>query len=368
MDRTKVIVRTGIVGIIANIILAGFKAFVGILSNSVAITMDAVNNLSDAMSSIITIIGAKLSAKEPDRKHPFGYGRIEYMSAMVIGVIIFYAGITSLIESVKKIIHPEAPDYGVPALIIVASAIVVKIALGLYTKKVGEKVNSDSLVASGKDALNDSVISAATLVAAIIFIVTDFSIEAYLGVVIAFIILKAGFETLKETISEILGERITPELAKDIKHTIRSIDGVMGVYDLIVHNYGSEKWMGSAHIEVPDTTDAVEIDKLGREVAKKVFLEKGITMTGISIYSINTKDEKAREGYAKMKELIKDYPDVLQLHGFYLNSETKEIRFDIVINIEAKNKKETYCSVLERAKAMYPDYDVEINIDYNFAD
>ena len=364
MDRTKVIVRTGIVGIIANIILAGFKAFVGILSNSVAITMDAVNNLSDAMSSIITIIGAKLSAKEPDRKHPFGYGRIEYMSAMVIGVIILYAGITSLIESVKKIIHPEVPDYGVPALIIVASAIVVKIALGLYTKKVGDKVNSDSLVASGKDALNDSVISAATLVAAIIFITTGFSIEAYLGIVIAFIIIKAGYETL----SVILGERITPELAKDIKHTIRSIDGVMGVYDLIVHNYGSEKWMGSAHIEVPDTTGAVEIDRLGREVAKKVFLEKGITMTGISIYSINTKDEKAREGYAKMKELIKDYPDVLQLHGFYLNSETKEIRFDIVINIEAKNKKETYCSVLEKAKAMYPDYDVEINIDYNFAD
>ncbi len=368
MDRTKTIVRTGIIGIVANLILSAFKAFVGIFSNSVAITMDAVNNLSDAMSSIITIIGAKLSAKEPDKKHPFGYGRIEYMSAVVIGVIILYAGITSLIESVKKIIHPEVPDYGVPALIIVATAIVVKIALGLFTKKTGEKVDSDSLVASGKDALNDSIISTATLAAAIIFITTRLSIEAYIGVIIAFIIIKTGYETLKDTISELLGERITHEMSKEIKHVIRSVDGVKGVYDLVVHNYGSESLMGSTHIEVDDTMNAVQIDRIEREIAKKVFIEKGISMTGISIYSSNTNDEAAKEAHLKIRELIKDYPDVLSTHGFYMNSETKEIRFDLVLNIEAKNKFETYAAVLKRARELYPDYDVDIQIDYNFSD
>ena len=368
MDRTKTIVRTGIIGIIANLVLSAFKAFVGILSNSVAITMDAVNNLSDAMSSIITIIGAKLSAKEPDKKHPFGYGRIEYMSAVVIGVIILYAGITSLIESVKKIIHPEAPDYGVPALIIVAAAIVVKIALGLYTKKTGEKVNSDSLVASGKDALNDSIISTATLAAAIIFITTGLSIEAYIGVIIAFIIIKTGYETLKDTISDLLGESITHDMSKEIKRTIKSVEGVRGVYDLVVHNYGSEKLMGSAHIEVDDTMNAVAIDRIERDITKKVYLENGISMTGISIYSSNTQDIQAKEAYAMMKELVKDYKDVLSIHGFYMNSDAKEIRFDMVINIEAKNKLATHAEVLKKAREMYPDYNVDIQIDYNFSE
>ena len=135
MDRTKKIVRTSIIGIAANILLSVFKAIVGIVSHSVAITMDAVNNLSDAFSSVITIVGAKLSSREPDRKHPYGYGRIEYLSTMVIGIIILYAGITSFTESVKKIIHPETPEYGTPALIIVSAAIVVKVLLGIYTEK-----------------------------------------------------------------------------------------------------------------------------------------------------------------------------------------------------------------------------------------
>ena len=233
MDRTKKIVQTSIIGIAANILLSVFKAIVGIVSHSVAITMDAVNNLSDAFSSVITIVGAKLSSREPDRKHPYGYGRIEYLSTMVIGIIILYAGITSFTESVKKIIHPETPEYGTPALIIVSAAIVVKVLLGIYTEKTGKKVESESLVASGKDALNDSIISASTLVAAIIFIITGLSIEAYIGVIISFVIIKTGFETLRDTISMTLGERITPELSKRVKASINELEEVRGVYDLL---------------------------------------------------------------------------------------------------------------------------------------
>ena len=151
-DREKTIVRTSIIGILTNVLLAAFKAAVGIISNSIAVTLDAVNNLSDALSSVVTIIGAKLGAKAPDKKHPLGYGRIEYLSSMIVAAIVLYAGITSLVESVKKIIHPEAADYGTISLIIIAVAIVVKLVLGRYVKKQGEKVNSGALVASGKDA------------------------------------------------------------------------------------------------------------------------------------------------------------------------------------------------------------------------
>ena len=219
-SREKTIVRTSVIGIIANVLLAAFKAVVGLLSNSIAIVLDAVNNLSDAGSSLITIIGTKLAGKEPDRKHPFGYGRIEYLTAMVISGIILYAGITSLIESVKQIIHPETPDYSAVSLIIVAVAVVVKIVLGRYVRTTGEKVRSDSLVNSGKEAMLDAVISTATLVAAGIFLIFHVSLEAWLGAVISIIIIKSGIEMLRDTISPILGEQNDPELARNIKKTV----------------------------------------------------------------------------------------------------------------------------------------------------
>ena len=168
-SREKTIVRTSIIGIIANVFLAGFKAVIGLMTNSIAIVLDAVNNISDAGSSLITIVGTKLAGKEPDKKHPFGYGRIEYLSAMIISVIVLYAGITSFVESVKQIMHPETPAYNAVSLIIVAVAVVVKVLLGRYVKRVGVRVNSDSLINSGEDATLDSIISASTLGAAGLF-------------------------------------------------------------------------------------------------------------------------------------------------------------------------------------------------------
>ena len=158
-NRQKVIVRTSIIGIAANIVLSAFKAFVGFATNSIAVTLDAVNNLSDALSSVITIVGAKLSNKLPDKKHPLGYGRIEYLSAMVVAAIVLYAGGTSAVESVKKIIHPETADYSTASLVIIASAVVVKLVLGKFVKRQGERVNSGALVASGADALFDAILS-----------------------------------------------------------------------------------------------------------------------------------------------------------------------------------------------------------------
>ena len=210
-SRERIIVQTSIIGIIANVFLAGFKAVIGLMTHSIAIVLDAVNNISDAGSSLITIIGTKLAGREPDKKHPFGYGRIEYLSAMIISVIVLYAGVTSFVESVKQIIHPETPEYNTVSLIIVAVAVAVKILLGRYVKGVGEKVNSDSLVNSGEDATLDSIISASTLVAAIIFLLFKVSLEAWLGAVISLVIIKSGIEMLRDTISQLLGERSDPE-------------------------------------------------------------------------------------------------------------------------------------------------------------
>ena len=195
-NREKAIVRTSIVGIVTNILLVAFKAFVGLVSNSIAVILDAVNNLSDALSSVVTIIGAKLGAKQPDKKHPLGYGRIEYLSSMIVAALVLYAGITSLVESAKKIIHPEAADYSTVSLIIISVAIAVKLVLGIYVKKQGRAVSSGALVASGSDALFDAILSASVLASAVIYLIWGISLEAYVGVVIAGFIIKAGIEMM----------------------------------------------------------------------------------------------------------------------------------------------------------------------------
>ena len=367
-NRNQVIIRTSIIGILANLLLAGFKAAVGVLSNSISIVLDAVNNLSDALSSVITIIGTKLAGKAPDKKHPLGYGRIEYLSAMIISVIVLYAGITSLTESIKKIIHPEQADYSTPTLIIVAAAVAVKLILGRYVKSVGEKVNSGSLVASGEDAKLDSVISAATLVAAIIFLTAGISLEAYLGAVISVVIIKSGIEMLMETLSKILGERVDSDLSLEIKRDICRFEGVQGAYDLILHNYGPDTLIGSVHVEIPDTWDAHQIDELTRKIQKKIYCDHGVVMTAVGIYSMNTKDDFAMQVRSDVTEIVMSHEHVLQMHGFYLDEEDKRITFDLIIDFAADDRKAVYQHIVNEIQEKYPEYKVQVAMDVDISD
>src|SRR5574344_2433507 len=220
MHRKKEIIRTSVVGIVANVLLAAFKAVVGVLAGSIAIIMDAVNNLSDALSSVITILGTKLSERPADRMHPFGYGRVEYFSAIIISVIVLVAGISSLVESVKKIFSPTQPDYTPLTLVIIAVAIVVKLVLGRYVKGKGKQLKSDALTGSGADALFDAVITLATLVSAVIMLMWNVSIDGILGTVISLVIIKSGVEMLKSPINELLGSRISGELVTRIKEEV----------------------------------------------------------------------------------------------------------------------------------------------------
>ena len=367
-SREKTIIRTSIIGIIANVFLAGFKAVVGLMSNSIAIVLDAVNNISDAGSSLITIIGTKLAGKQPDKEHPFGYGRIEYLSAMIISVIVLYAGITSLIESVKQIIHPETPDYSVASLIIVAVAVVVKILLGRYVKSVGLKVNSDSLINSGEDATLDSIISASTLVAAAIYLFSGISLEAYLGAVISLVIIKSGIEMLKDTISSILGEKNDPELAREIKRTVTGFKDVRGAYDLVLNNYGPDAYNGSIHIEVPDTYSADQLDQLIREIQMEVYAKHNVILTAIGVYSVNTRDKEVIETQKKVRDIVFKNPYVRQMHGFYLLKNEKAMRFDIVVSFDAKDRYAVYEEVISNVQKEFPDYKLVVTMDTDFAE
>ena len=366
--RDAVIIRTSVVGIIANVLLAAFKAAVGLASNSIAIVMDAVNNISDAASSVITIVGTKLAGKEADKKHPFGYGRIEYLSAMIISLLVLYAGITAFTESVKKILHPEIPDYGAVSLIIVAVAVLVKILLGRYVKSVGVKVNSDSLVNSGEDATLDSVISAATLVAALIYVLLGLSLEAWLGAVIALVIIKSGVEMLRDTLSKILGERADAELGREIKKAVMSYPQVSGAYDLVLHNYGPDHFNGSVHIEVPDTLSANDLDKLLRTITLDVYHKYRVLLTAIGVYSVNTGDPEAIEAREKVREIVMANPYVLQMHAFYLDKAEKTVRFDIVVSFEAKDRSQVYREIRDKVQEAFPGYTMQIAMDTDFTE
>ncbi len=367
-NRAKIIIQTSVIGIIANVLLSGFKAAVGFITGSIAITLDAVNNLSDALSSVITIVGTKLAGKAPDKKHPFGHGRVEYLAAMIIAIIIGYAGLTSLIESIQKIITPTAPEYNTPSLIIVAVAIAVKIVLGLFVKKRGKAVHSDVLTASGQDALLDAIISASTLAAAIVFLTTGVSLEAWLGAVISILIIKAGIDVLRETLSQILGERGKKEVSGPLKKTIGSFPEVYGVYDLVLNNYGPDIYIASGHIEVEDVMSAVEIDRLSRRIAEEVYEKHGVLMAAVGIYARNTTDSEARAIELEIRKMVYAHEGVLQLHGFHLNREEKTVNFDVIIDFDVKDREAVFKEVSEEVKQKFPEYRFNILMDFDFTD
>lgn len=362
-NRDKVIIRTSIIGIIANLFLAGFKASIGILGNSIAVILDAVNNLSDALSSVITILGTKLAGKKPDKKHPLGYGRIEYLSAMIVAAIVLYAGLTSFVESVKKIIHPEAADYSTVSLIIIASAVVVKLLLGRYVKSMGEKVKSGSLIASGSDALFDAVLSASVLLSAIIFLLRGVSLEAYVGVIISIIIIKSGMEMLMETLDEILGKRVDREYLGKIKETICEDECVSGAFDLILHSYGPEKYVGSVHVEVPDTMTAEEIDVMERRIAQNVFIKHGVILAGIGIYSMNTQNDAVKAMRSNIVRLIMSHDGILQIHGFYVDLEKRTVNLDVILDFELDDRGEVFSEIRDELQGEYPDYQFHMTMD-----
>lgn len=363
MSRQSKIIKTSIIGITVNLILVAFKATIGILVNSIAITLDAVNNLTDAMSSIITIIGAKLANKPPDKQHPYGFGRIEYFSSVIIVAIVLWAGFTAFWESLPKIWNPDVTNYSLISLVIIAVAVAVKFALGRYVKGVGEDIYSQALIASGSDAYFDGILSFATLIGAIISFLWGISVEGILGVAISLVIMKAGIDMLRETIDSLIGKRIDSALSKKIKESVLEFPQVYGVYDLVLHNYGPESMNGSLHVKVDDTLGAVEIQKLSRQIAAKINKEFTITVT-VGIYA-------KQEGYMDIQndldKICSNYEGILETHGFIVYEEDRTITVDMIVDFDY-DREEIKNKVLEEIKAKYPKYDFIIIDDYDTSD
>ena len=367
MNRSKEIIRTSVIGIIANVLLASFKAIVGLLAHSVAVVLDAVNNLSDALSSVITIIGTKLSVRPADNKHPFGYGRVEYFTAIIIAVIVLTTGITSLVESIKKIINPTEPDYTTVTLIVIIAAIATKLVLGWYVRRQGKKLESDALVASGADALFDAVITLATLISAGVMLIWNVSLDGYLGALISLLIIKAGIEMLASPINQLLGAKVSPELVHAIKSEVSSMEGVQGVFDIILHNYGPNVSIGSLHIGVPDTMNARQIHGLTRKISETMMANHGIIMT-VGVYANATGDDKYARLQKDVIQTLARQEHVIQIHGFFYDEAAGSISLDVVPDRSVTDD-EAFISLLkEQLRAAVPGVPVSIIIDHNYSE
>ena len=363
MSRQAKIVKTSIIGIIVNLILVVFKAIVGIVTNSIAITLDAVNNLTDALSSIITIIGAKLTGKAPDKNHPYGYGRIEYFSSVIIAAIVLWAGITAFTESWPKIFTPDVTNYTTVSLVVIAVAVVVKFVLGQYVKRIGEDINSQALVASGSDAFFDAILSLSTLIAAIISIFFHISLEGILGVIISLVIIKASIDMLRETLDSMIGARADSNLSRKIKESICEFPEVYGAYDLSLHNYGPDDIQGSVHVEVDDNLTTFEIHDLTRKISYKIFKEFSIILT-VGIYAKNEKFSDVRN---ELYNIISKYEEVLEVHGFLGYEKEKLITFDIIVDFDADRDK-IKDKILNEIKEKYPEFNYIMIDDYDVSD
>ena len=360
--RENIILRTSCIGILVNLLLAGFKAVVGFSTNSIAILMDALNNLSDVLSSVITVAGAKLADRNPDFEHPFGHGRYEYLSALVISIIIFYAGVTAMVESVKKILDPEVPEYTTASLVLLAVAVIVKIILGRYVKRKGAEADSGALIGSGSDALFDAVLSFSVLVAALIYLGCGVSLESYVGTVIACFILKSGFGMLRDTLNEILGERPDPLLVRQIKNLLVEEPEIRGAYDLMINNYGPGRNYASVHIELPDVMTVEQVDRLTHRIHEKVFKATGVHLSGVTVYSYNTRDPEAAQMREQVSQLVMKHPWALQVHGFYVDRAKKTMRFDVVVTF-GRDREPLIQELQQEITRLYPDYQVSVDID-----
>ncbi len=304
-----------VTGIIINIILAIAKYFAGIISGSISVTADAINNLSDAGSSIISLIGVKLSAKPADKDHPYGHGRVEYISALAVSFVVLLMGIELFKSSVDKIINPVPVKFNILSLIILAVSILAKLWLGFFNKKLGEKINSAPMIAVMKDSFSDCLATGVALIAIVVSAFSDISIDGYLGVIVAGFIFLAGFNILKETMADLLGKPADKAFTEEIENKILSYDKIVGVHDMIIHDYGPGRKFASAHAEVSSQEDIMEIHDIIDLAERDILNEYGII---ISIHTdpIVTDDERINALKEMTVTIVKEISDEMSIHDF----------------------------------------------------
>lgn len=364
-ERTGIINRTSILGIVVNVLIAGVKIAAGLLASSVAIVSEGVNNAADALTSVLTMVGTRLAGRHPDAKHPFGYGRIEYLTGLVVAVVIIVSGVQMLIESVKLIFRPEELSISYVSLAIVAVSAVVKFFLGLYTIARGRVAQSDALVGVGLECRGDSYISIITIGVAVVFLLTGVSLDAYAGVVMSAIILKAGVEVLLKIVSELIGRPGEKELATKIYQLVRATPGVVGAADMMLHNYGPNAWSGSVNVEIDHAKSVGEVYAMLHELQLGIMHEEHVTMV-FGVYAVDDDHVETRRIRRTILEYVKAHEHVKSFHAVYLEPGTNRLYCDLVVDYELADWGALRADFLDYMKAKVPGRDVVLTVETEF--
>lgn len=364
-ERTGIINRTSILGIVVNVLIAGVKIAAGLLASSIAIVSEGVNNAADALTSVLTMVGTRLAGRHPDAKHPFGYGRIEYLTGLVVAVVIIVSGVQMLIESVKLIFRPEELSISYVSLTIVAVSAVVKFFLGLYTIARGRVAQSDALVGVGLECRVDSYISIITIGVAVVFLLTGVSLDAYAGVVMSAIILKAGVEVLLKIVSELIGRPGEKELATKIYQLVRATPGVVGAADMMLHNYGPNAWSGSVNVEIDHAKSVGEVYAMLHELQLGIMHEEHVTMV-FGVYAVDDDHVETRRIRRTILEYVKAHEHVKSFHAVYLEPGTNRLYCDLVVDYELADWGALRADFLDYMKAQVPGRDVVLTVETEF--
>ena len=374
-DVEKISVRTAygvlasIVGIFCNVFLFAVKFTIGVIAHSVSVMADAFNNLSDAGSSIISFIGVKMAEKPADRDHPFGHGRIEYIAALVVSFLILEVGFTFLKDSIGKIRTPEMLNFQIASVIILILSIGVKLWLGLFNKRLGEKINSKVMMAVFADSMGDVITTGATILSLIVFRITGWNIDGVVGIGVALVVMWAGVGIAKDTLEPLIGEAIDPQVYDQIKAFVEKYDGIVGTHDLIVHNYGPGRSMASIHAEVPNDVDIEKsheiIDRIERDSKQTLVLFLVIHMDPVEM-----KDENVLKIRKVAEKILRELDPSCSLHDFRIVHGTRQINlvFDMVIPIDydEERRNELPLLMMERLKQIDNRYECVITVDYEF--
>lgn len=361
----------GIIGIIINIILFIVKLSVGLIVNSIAVTADAFNNLTDSGSSLITIVGFKLSNMPADEEHPFGHGRLEYISALIVAFMVMFVGFQFTKSSFDKIMNPEPVKFEIVPFALMIVSILTKVWLSRFNRYVGDSIDSAALKASSMDALGDVIITTTVALSLFLSKFTAFPVDGYIGIAVSLFIIYSGYKLVKETLNPLLGESPDKELVENIKNLVLSYKNIDGVHDLIIHNYGPGKCMASIHAEVPADINIVEmhdiIDEAEREISEKLKIYLVIHMD-----PINVDDEEVLSTKKELLEVLKEFPAVKSIHDFRVVGEGshKNLIFDVVVDsaikLDSSDEEKLKIDICSGVKRYYPNYNCNITLDKDF--
>lgn len=364
-EREGVITAVSALGIAVNLLIAAAKVVLGLFASSIAIVSEGINNASDALTSVLTLVGSRLAGKHPDKSHPFGYGRVEYLTSLVIAGLILFTGIEMLISSVRLIFEPSELNISVLALVVVAVSALIKFFLGVFTVNAGRSSDSGALVGVGLDCRNDSFISVFTILSSVIFIVFHVSVDAYVGVFMSLLVIKAGFDVLRDTVSELLGRPGDAELAAKLYREIRSTPGILGAVDMMLHNYGPDAYSGSVNVEIDHEKTVGEAYDFLHALQLHIMREYNVTMV-FGVYAVDSDHEEVKVIRMHIADFVRGHEHVKSFHAVYLDPGSPRLYCDLIVDYELRDwellREEFTAFMLER----FPDRELVLTIETEF--